>query len=153
MGSEHHFCTILVSFFFWNAGSRAFQKNLQRLDQTNTCNLFDIFWKELQRLDRVQTSWVQNQIYRSKMLIFFLFPFSIITTLPWLIFFFDRSINNFNLWFSNYLHKLISPDPEAWFVGQFAAYLLRPTDDFTKQLERWKQSTKTPYGASKIPNF
>ena len=64
-----------------------------------------------------------------------------------------KKINNFNLWFSNHLHKLISPDPEAWFVGQFAAYLLRPTDDFTKELERWKQSTKTPYGASKIPNF
>ena len=30
--------------------------------------------------------------------------------------------------------KLISPDPEAWFVGQFAVYLLRPTDSFKKEL-------------------
>ena len=44
-------------------------------------------------------------------------------------------------------NKLISPDPEAWFVGQFAAYLLRPTEEFAQELKRWKQRSKTPYAA------
>ena len=42
--------------------------------------------------------------------------------------------------------KLITPDPEAWFVGQFANYLLRPTDEFGKEIEEWK-NFKMPYAA------
>ena len=44
--------------------------------------------------------------------------------------------------------KLISPDPEAWFVGQFIAYLLRPNEDFAQQIQAWETST-TPYVASR----
>ena len=31
--------------------------------------------------------------------------------------------------------KIISPDPEAWFVGQFTSYLLRPRSKMKKTLE------------------
>jgi hypothetical protein len=36
---------------------------------------------------------------------------------------------------------LITPDPEAWFVGQFAAYLLRPTDKFLVEYNEMKQNS------------
>ena len=31
--------------------------------------------------------------------------------------------------------NIISPDPEAWFVGQFASYLLRPRSQIKRKLE------------------
>ena len=43
--------------------------------------------------------------------------------------------------------KLITPDPEAWFVGQFMAYLLRPTDEFAQELEITKTNI-LPYAGS-----
>jgi hypothetical protein len=34
----------------------------------------------------------------------------------------------------------ITPDPEAWFIGQFASYLLQPNEEFSEKLKMWRQN-------------
>ena len=40
---SHTFFEMKISKKITSVGSSAFQKNLQQLDQTDTCNFFDIF--------------------------------------------------------------------------------------------------------------
>ena len=35
--------------------------------------------------------------------------------------------------------RLITPDPEAWFVGQFTYFLLRPNEEFGNEIENWRK--------------